>query len=180
MHKIDEGHLITILYHESGEEVASTMKLPESFDPQKIGSAITYYRRYSICGLLSICADEDDDAQSASDSTKKQATVPRSQRPDPPPHKPASRPPEPTVQKEPTPKDICEAEVYDLMRQLKRTKKQNQDWAAAHDPRPKESWPLAVWESAREKLMHEVDDHVRERQETEDYEEDLAASGHTV
>tara|TARA_Y100001973_G_C5081366_1_gene272618 strand:+ start:28 stop:570 length:543 start_codon:yes stop_codon:yes gene_type:complete len=43
----------------------STMKLPEIQDPQKLGSAITYYRRYTLVSLLGIRA-QDDDANSAS------------------------------------------------------------------------------------------------------------------
>jgi hypothetical protein len=162
-HKIDEGHLITILYHESGEEMASTVKLPESIDPQKIGSALTYYRRYAICGLLSVCADEDDDAQSASDESKKFATVPRSQRPDPPLYKP-------------TPKEVCQQEVISLIREIGWTKAQSKKWAADFSDEPKEDWPLGMWEQAREKLMHVLDEVIQQR----DLEEDLVASGHTV
>jgi hypothetical protein len=45
------------------------MRLPDILDPQKIGSAITYYRRYT---LLSLCSmqSEDDDSNSASDYVK--------------------------------------------------------------------------------------------------------------
>jgi ERF superfamily len=170
MHKIDEGHLITILYHESGEEMASTIKLPESIDPQKIGSALTYYRRYAICGLLSICADEDDDAQSASDASKKQATVPRSQRPDPPPYKPVAKP------VEPTPKETCQQEVISLIREIGWSKAQSKEWAANFSAKPKEEWTLKEWESAREKLIYTLDDVIQQR----DLDEDLAASGHTI
>ena len=37
-------------------------------DPQKLGSAITYYRRYTLQGLLSI-RTKDDDANTASGKT---------------------------------------------------------------------------------------------------------------
>jgi hypothetical protein len=39
--------------------------LPEINDPQKLGSAITYYRRYTLQSLLALQA-EDDDANLAS------------------------------------------------------------------------------------------------------------------
>ena len=42
----------------------SAIILPDNLDPQKIGSAITYYRRYSLQSLLLLEA-EDDDAESA-------------------------------------------------------------------------------------------------------------------
>ena len=38
-------------------------------DPQKLGSAVTYYRRYTLQSLLGLQA-EDDDANSASQSVK--------------------------------------------------------------------------------------------------------------
>jgi hypothetical protein len=40
--------------------------LPAGPTPQTAGSAITYARRYSLCALLGIAADEDDDGSSAS------------------------------------------------------------------------------------------------------------------
>ena len=39
-------------------------------NPQKIGSIITYYRRYTLCSLLGI-AGEDDDAEQAKTPTPK-------------------------------------------------------------------------------------------------------------
>lgn len=54
---------------ETGDKVESSMRLPEIQDPQKIGSAVTYYRRYTLQSLLSLQA-EDDDANSASATIK--------------------------------------------------------------------------------------------------------------
>tara|TARA_R110000737_G_scaffold27402_1_gene46101 strand:- start:188 stop:685 length:498 start_codon:yes stop_codon:yes gene_type:complete len=50
---------------ESGESVTSSIPLPEINDPQKLGSAITYFRRYTLQSLLGLQA-EDDDANAAS------------------------------------------------------------------------------------------------------------------
>jgi hypothetical protein len=58
---LDEGKLITTLYHESGQFIQSSYLLPSGLDAQKMGAAITYGRRYSICSLLCITADEDTD-----------------------------------------------------------------------------------------------------------------------
>ena len=38
----------------------SEMKLPEVLDPQKMGSIVTYYRRYTLVSLLSLQAEDDD------------------------------------------------------------------------------------------------------------------------
>lgn len=47
------------------EEISSIAPLPECADAQKYGSAITYFRRYSLQSLLALEA-EDDDANLAS------------------------------------------------------------------------------------------------------------------
>tara|TARA_R110000796_G_scaffold234073_1_gene352686 strand:+ start:173 stop:709 length:537 start_codon:yes stop_codon:yes gene_type:complete len=40
--------------------VVSGLKLPDINDPQKLGSAITYYRRYTLASLLGLQAVDDD------------------------------------------------------------------------------------------------------------------------
>ena len=40
--------------------VLSALKLPEMNDPQKLGSCITYYRRYTLASLLGLQAVDDD------------------------------------------------------------------------------------------------------------------------
>ena len=71
----DQVILKTIIYHlESGEQIAGELLLPQSADPQKTGSAITYYRRYGLCSLLGIVADEDDDGNATIPTKPTQAT----------------------------------------------------------------------------------------------------------
>ena len=48
--------------------VISALKLPDIADPQKLGSCITYYRRYTLASLLGLQA-VDDDANVASGVT---------------------------------------------------------------------------------------------------------------
>jgi len=48
--------------------VVSGLKLPEINDPQKLGSCITYYRRYTLASLLGL-QSVDDDANIASSKT---------------------------------------------------------------------------------------------------------------
>jgi ERF superfamily len=58
--------LKTILLHaESGEQLESELTIPAITDPQKLGAAMTYYRRFSICSLLAIAPDDDDDGTTA-------------------------------------------------------------------------------------------------------------------
>ena len=56
---------------ETGEKVASEIHLGSITDPQKLGSAITYYRRYTLQSLLGLQA-EDDDGNKASAPIKVQ------------------------------------------------------------------------------------------------------------
>jgi len=57
-----------ILCIEGTGGVISGLKLPELNDPQKLGSAITYYRRYTLQSLLAL-QSEDDDGNLASGKT---------------------------------------------------------------------------------------------------------------
>ncbi len=55
------GKAVTqIIDVESGEMVTSEIDLPTGLNPQQMGSALTYYRRYLIAGLLSLELDDDD------------------------------------------------------------------------------------------------------------------------
>jgi ERF superfamily len=56
----------TILLHCSGQYIASTARAPiAKADPQGVGSAITYLRRYSLSAFVGV-APEDDDGEAAS------------------------------------------------------------------------------------------------------------------
>jgi hypothetical protein len=54
---------------ESGTHLSSTTPIPDIQDPQKMGAAITYFRRYGILSVLGLGA-VDDDAQSTSGKKK--------------------------------------------------------------------------------------------------------------
>tara|TARA_R110001599_G_scaffold171436_1_gene362575 strand:+ start:31 stop:543 length:513 start_codon:yes stop_codon:yes gene_type:complete len=45
---------------ESEKSVESWLELPNLTDPQKIGSAISYYRRYTLSSLLGLQAEDED------------------------------------------------------------------------------------------------------------------------
>ena len=51
---------------ESDEVITSSLQLPIFDDPQKLGSCITYYRRYTLQSLIALQSIEDDDANKAS------------------------------------------------------------------------------------------------------------------
>jgi hypothetical protein len=59
--------LTTRLMHESGEWLEATYTMvPAKNDPQGLGSAITYQRRYSLGAVLGLNIDTDDDGNAAS------------------------------------------------------------------------------------------------------------------
>lgn len=73
--------LITEIVHaESGQSICSALPIvsKDPTDPQKLGGAITYARRYSLLAILSLTA-EDDDGNSASQPSRKQEERPRPQ-----------------------------------------------------------------------------------------------------
>ena len=57
---IQDGMVKSVIIDTNGGSVESSMFLPEISDPQKLGSAITYYRRYTLQSLLALQAEDDD------------------------------------------------------------------------------------------------------------------------
>jgi hypothetical protein len=59
--------LTTTLLHESGEWMAGILTVrPAKPDPQGLGSAATYARRYALSAILGIVTDDDDDGNASS------------------------------------------------------------------------------------------------------------------
>ena len=56
-----------IIDTETDDKVLSAIPIPENTDPQKMGSAITYFRRYALQSFFALQA-EDDDANLASEN----------------------------------------------------------------------------------------------------------------
>lgn len=75
----------TVLLHVSGQYISGSLTLvpAKPHDPQSVGSAITYGRRYSLMAILCV-APEDDDGNSASGThtapqTKQQPAPPKTE-----------------------------------------------------------------------------------------------------
>jgi hypothetical protein len=62
-HFVESGYLITMIRTDSGEHVGSSIFLPETQNPQVMGSNLTYFKKYNMTGLLNIpeASDLDDD-----------------------------------------------------------------------------------------------------------------------
>ena len=57
---ITDNQVRSIIYDLDGGSVESSMPLPNDLDAQKLGSAITYFRRYTLQSLLALQAIDDD------------------------------------------------------------------------------------------------------------------------
>ena len=79
--------ITTILIHESGEFISSTVSIPVEGNniAQESGKAITYLRRYGLASILGMYADEDTDAhkeeRSITDEAKKLGAVEKKKNP---------------------------------------------------------------------------------------------------
>jgi hypothetical protein len=86
----NEGLLTTVLAHASGAAIVSvTPMLGDQSEPQKLGSVITYARRYQLGCLLGVAPETDDDGNAAQGN---QSTV--AQRPSRNPPSPAQERPQ--------------------------------------------------------------------------------------
>lgn len=67
----DNAIVTAITDSEGASLIESSFNLPQLNDPQKMGSAITYGRRYNLVCIFNLNIDEDDDGNSAKPETKK-------------------------------------------------------------------------------------------------------------
>jgi hypothetical protein len=71
----------TLLAHASNEWIAGELTMrPAAKDPQSIGSALTYARKYALAAMVGIAADDEDDdgaAGSRTDAADTHTTAPR-------------------------------------------------------------------------------------------------------
>ena len=67
---IRDNKVFSVIIDLDGGVVESSLELTANLDAQKIGGAITYYRRYTLVSLLGLQA-EDDDGNSARPKKKK-------------------------------------------------------------------------------------------------------------
>ena len=86
----------TRLMHKSGQWLENELGVPSSTaNPQEIGSAITYLKRYSYCSLLGIASEEDDDGNAASGN---HITGQKDRDRKPPPRQAEKQPPPPDAE----------------------------------------------------------------------------------
>src|SRR5215468_5080212 len=72
-------NLTTTLAHASGEWIASdwpVCPITETINPQRMGAALTYARRYALFTLVGIAGEDDLDAPDLCDGSRSPATSP--------------------------------------------------------------------------------------------------------
>jgi hypothetical protein len=92
----DSGAVLlrTTLLHKSGQWIAGEQLLnPVKNDPQGLGSAISYARRYGEAAICGIVAEEDDDGNAASEAPRKAKAAPAPKAEPQGPDEPSDRPP---------------------------------------------------------------------------------------
>jgi hypothetical protein len=130
---IEEAHLVTRLYHTSGQSLESRIPIPVGInDPQKLGSAITYSRRYSVCSLLSVTADEDDDGSNA-------------------------KLPKPAINQAQDEIESHKTAVQECMAELGWDKGQKETWSKSISAQPASKWTLTEWKTAATKARLALD-----------------------
>jgi hypothetical protein len=76
MQPIRDNRVGTIVTNGDKLTIESWIELPVGLNPQQLGSAITYFRRYTLAALLSL-EIEDDDANLATVKPSKQSCTPQ-------------------------------------------------------------------------------------------------------
>lgn len=74
-----------VIDSESGEKLETGTYLPETNDPQKMGSAITYFRRYALQSLFLMEAEDDDGNVASGNVDKGFSPRPVTPKPEPKP-----------------------------------------------------------------------------------------------
>ena len=81
--------LCTMLLHSSGEYISEVVTTrSQKDDPQGLGSALTYLRRYALAAVVGVTATEDDDGNAASTPANARVSTPAPRPYIPPPVSP--------------------------------------------------------------------------------------------
>jgi hypothetical protein len=153
-HQAKGDEFITTLYHDSGQSLSTSLPLPSFADPQKMGSWISYARRYSITGLLSVCSDEDDDGNHAAQKSPTSAPAISSRSA----NYQATRPPTKTAATPSDPLMLLKRSAFNAWEALGWDKVQVAEWAAINfGDRPSDKWTAEDWQRCNQMLSLLVD-----------------------
>lgn len=141
-----------LIHAESGESIESELIIPNQSDPQKLGSAMTYYRRFSICSLLAIAADDDDDGNTAVKNSTNTTTAFRSS-----PPSTAVSVLKPTQASYSTNAAQYQADLKKAFEILEWEPTRKAGWAKTINPAPFSGWSDSDWQLALARAYAEID-----------------------
>ena len=122
----------TIIMCKDGE-ISDTIVLPEDQNPQKMGSAITYFRRYALQSMLFMQAEDDDGNAAAPQSAPKKEQ---------PKEQPTAQSKQAGSEKEIPTCSICQ--------QPMKPQKTNPDkWFCKHTEKGVTKWGKEVWKDQK-------------------------------
>lgn len=145
---IETGVLVTRIIHaESGELIESSIEIPAQADPQKYGSLLTYYRRFSLCSLLAIVADDDDDGNAAKSAENNNASP-----------KKIAAPVKSSADINAESKAIADRKkaAVECFKKLGWNDSLRKEWANKFNPLPSEDWTLGDWSDELALLRLEI------------------------
>lgn len=67
----------TLTHGTTDQSVSASWPLPKTSDPQQLGSALTYARRYLLLSIVGAAPDDDDDGAAAKQASRRPAAKPR-------------------------------------------------------------------------------------------------------
>lgn len=112
----------TLLAHESGEWITGSLALkPVKEDPQGVGSAITYGRRYGLAAIVGVAPEGDDDGEVATGRgtvAPKATPAPQAKAQSPAPTTPASPPATRPASERPYSPDVLKADMVQRVNAL--------------------------------------------------------------
>ena len=151
--------LFTRLIHaESGEIIESSMAIPNQNDPQKFGSLLTYYRRFSVCSLLAIVADDDDDGNAAKPVEPNNNVPKKSVAPIIPAARLSESSTESNAELDIEAKAIAERKkaAIECFKRLEWDADRRLIWAKSYKDTPSDEWSVSDWTNALASLRIEI------------------------
>lgn len=118
-----EGDCLVTILSNGEHSISSRVPISSRAESQKLGSELTYKRRYAICALLNIVADDDDDGNQ---TVQKVPNQPTPTRPSQPQRRPSGNPQRGGQQQRPAPPNPQQAQKVRNAKEIQRNIEETQ------------------------------------------------------
>jgi len=155
-----DGDMVTLhtrLLHSSGQWIESTYPVCRTTDHQKMGSALTYSRRYTLFALVGVAADDDDDDGNTAATGRGRPVSSGEKAPAP---APAPRDPTPYAEPRKSSASVKREDVWPALEKTVREATTTGELTAIWNERAAEfaTWPKAWQEQVDELFLNRADD----------------------